>query len=209
MKRLLLVLAAGSLLAVPATGSAANHRKPCARPHTHTLAHNSVARVFAGPPRKGSDADKWLYGCLRSKDRKVPLDNAFDDGLTQSADFSHVVMRGSFVAWASSSTDNSCKAACPPAYEPTTYGVNVMGLRRHIGRGADLDQPAHRVLVSRHGAAVWSEGSGAERELFALEENAPRKLDAGDYSVSSIAITGDRVTWTHAGADMSSPLGHY
>src|SRR3712207_735829 len=56
MQRALLALTAAVALALPTAGTAAKPRKPCQRPGTSTVAHNSLARVLGrgGRVRNGA-----------------------------------------------------------------------------------------------------------------------------------------------------------
>ena len=207
MHKLGVVLALATVaLVAPASGSAAKHRKPCQRPGTHTLAHNSLARVFerTGGPQAGYDTR--LFGCLRATGKRVALSDASEDVDTAQS-YGHVRLARRFVAWSFEYTDNTCKAACPPGYEPTTYAVDVRDLKRAKTRHASTSARVTAVLVSRRGALVWSQD---DAKLYALYgSKKPRLLDSGDYDEGSLALHGDKLTWTHAGAKRSTTLERY
>ena len=91
--------------------------KPCAQKGSVTLKANRQARVYEVKNQHGSHT---LYGCLRSDRHRQVLASSFDDHYTSSGTYDQVTLKGHFVHWRFTSIDNSCKADCPPGYNPTT-----------------------------------------------------------------------------------------
>jgi hypothetical protein len=116
VRRLLALIAVlTTVLAVaPADGKTS---KPCARKGSHTVTANQQARVYELANKSGGSN---LYGCLRSNDRRQLLASGYDDNYTSSGTYDRVKLKGHVVSWRFTSVDDSCKAACPPGYNPTS-----------------------------------------------------------------------------------------
>src|SRR3954471_18478338 len=125
MRKLSALLPAAVLAFALAAGPASAATKPtCKRSHTKTLTQNSTTRIY----QKNKSGVTTLYGCLKSKGKAVKLDvRDLDPEL--GTNFSKVRLAGRFVAWAHRTSDNSCKADCPPDYDATTDSVGVRDLR--------------------------------------------------------------------------------
>jgi hypothetical protein len=121
MMRIRLLLSALVVLALVPAGAADAASKPgkCSFKGSTTVAKNRYARVFTRPSHGGDEIER-LYGCLYSANRRVWLDTSSDDGYVASQEFTDVVLDGRFVTWRHTSTDVSCKADCPPDYNPTS-----------------------------------------------------------------------------------------
>src|SRR5215210_6728240 len=131
---------------------AALKRPTCKLKGSKTIAQNSFARLY--------ERGRNLYGCRRSSGRRVRLATRTDgvdlDSYTISA-YSNVRLAGRFVAWASSVTDVSCKAACPPGYDGTQSSVEVFDMRRRRGRRVAVEpNGAREVAVSGTGRVAWA-----------------------------------------------------
>ena len=80
------------------------------------------------------------------------LYEAFDDNYVSSASYGEVKLNGRFVAFTWETNDISCKADCPPGYDPTNSGLSVFDLRRRRGRSVTPAEPTSRAfVVSRSG----------------------------------------------------------
>ena len=124
------VLTTAALLALAPAGSASAAtpaKGKCTMKRSKTVAKNRYARVFTRPSR--GDEIERLYGCLYSVNRRVWLDTSSDDEYVTSEEFSDVKLTGRIVTWRHVSTDISCKAACPPEYQPTTERMLMADLR--------------------------------------------------------------------------------
>jgi hypothetical protein len=131
MLRIGVVLSAAALVALAPAGSAdaATTKGKCVMKGTKTVAKNRYARVFTRPSHAGDEIER-LYGCLYRVNRRVWLDTSSDDDYVTSEEFTDVSLRGGVVTWRHISTDISCKAACPPEYQPTTERTLRADLRK-------------------------------------------------------------------------------
>jgi hypothetical protein len=117
MRTSLVVTAVLAMLAITGPASAASSGKPCARKGSTTVKSNRLARVYEV---RNNDGGKNLYGCLRSNNRRQLLAHGYDDNYVSSGSYSNVKLKNARVRWTFTETDDSCKADCPPDYEPTT-----------------------------------------------------------------------------------------
>jgi len=194
-----LAVAAGPAMAAP----------PCARPDTITLQKNRHVRVFETRAGAARDYERVLRACNRHTGHTVRLARAFDDGYVTSATYGRVRLAGRFVAWSSSYTDVSCKAACPPGYESTTFAAHVRDIRLTKSRHAALDSRATALVLTRLGAIAWTTGSGGTVELSALDSAGRRVLDTGPIDPKSVTAAAESVRWTRDGEPRSQALGSY
>jgi hypothetical protein len=111
------LLLAAALVASLALAGPAEAKRSCGRKGSHTVAANGQARVYEV---SNHDGGKNLYGCLRSNDRRQLLASGYDDNYTSSGTYDRVKLKGHVVSWRFTSVDDSCKAACPPGYNPTS-----------------------------------------------------------------------------------------
>jgi hypothetical protein len=125
--RLLLAAAIAASLAIVGPADAAQHSKPCARTGSHTVKSTKRVRVY---DVKNHDGGKNLYGCLRSDNRRQLLAHGYDDNYTTSGTYAHVKINGHLVSWTFTSVDDSCKADCPPGYDPTSTASYVRDLKK-------------------------------------------------------------------------------
>jgi hypothetical protein len=209
-RRALIALAV--LLLVPAVGAPAAEaakRKPCKRAKTHTVAKNRFARVFERQGRSNASYDTRLYGCLLSRNRAVPLEDALDfDTLVYGYD--DVTLRRRFVAWSYERSDDSCKADCPPYYDPTTNEVAIRDLRRRRTRRVSTATAPGIILVSRRGALVWTEQDGEDTVDAHLRNSKGHRVVAhGLADTTKFSIAGGRLVWRQGGRRHSVRVGHY
>ena len=116
-----------------------------------------------------------LYACYKANGRRAQLAEASDDGLTSSASFDLVQAKGHFVAWQFTLTDDSCKAACPPGYEGTTYRLSRADLK------------TRRLLR-------W-EGAHVEGSALKLSADRQRRVDSGDHDAERLRGPRGRHRW--------------
>lgn len=160
-----------------------------------------------GAPLRRDEHGERLYGCLWSVGRPLALADAFDEFYVYSGSWGDVRLAGRFVAWGQASTDISCKAACPPNYEPTRYRVGVADLRRRKVRLVDGKVDGGGLVLTRTGAIAWTEGTDASRNVRALDRSGLRTLDTGAIAPSSLALEGSTVGWVKDGLRRSATLG--
>jgi hypothetical protein len=197
------LLATALVAALAIAGPAeAKHSKPCARKGSHTVAATKLVRVYELPNSEGGDT---LVGCLRSNDRRRVLAEGYDDGYVTSGVYDHVRVAGRFVAWQFTATDISCKADCPPGYDPTSVHLSARDLRRKARAAVDgeLASDGGRLVLTAGGAIAWSETDSIE----AFDGKGRRTLDSGDIPPRSLKLRdGNLAEWTKAGAEQSARL---
>ena len=182
----------------------AGTRKPCQRKGSTTVASTKHVRVFKVPGSNGGDK---LYGCLRSNGRQQLLAESYDDGYVTSGSFAKVKVAGRFVAWQFTAIDNSCKAACPPDYNPTMVHLSVRDLRKrktvHVDGEVVKDG---RLVLTTGGALAWTQGSSQGVAVRAFDASGARTLDDGAIAPGSLRLQGSTVSWTNAGEQRSATL---
>lgn len=91
---------------------AAKRGSSCTRAGSKTVVKNRLVRVY----KVKRESETTLYSCRRTTGRRVRLATARDEDVDSygSVLFNSVRLRGNYVAWATSVTDVSCKASCPP-----------------------------------------------------------------------------------------------
>ncbi|MEA2421975.1 MAG: hypothetical protein QOF55_1074 [Thermoleophilaceae bacterium] len=191
-------LLAGLLTAAPAAD--AKSASSCARAGSKTLVQNSKVRVY----RVGSGTNKTLNACRRSTGRRVQLAAAFDDGFVTSASFADVRLSGLFVAWSETATDLSCKADCPPGYQPTTRAIGVYDMGHRRSRSV-AGYPAMGALVlSRFGGVAWAAQAGSAGPVEirgSVRSGDDRLLDSGNIDPKTLAIEITIISWTRDGEE--------
>jgi len=132
--------------------------KGCSAHRSTTLASNSTARVYRVAATASDDdfTTDVIYGCLRSSDRRTRIAGEYDDQYVLSGSVIALKLSGRYVVYVYTETDNSCKAACPPDYEPSTTTLSVVDLKtrkhRRISSGA-IDAQSLKVTGTR---ATWT-----------------------------------------------------
>lgn len=202
MGKPLAVAVAAVLLFAAADSPAPAATKPCARAHSKTLVSNAHVRVFTVAGSQG----RRLYGCLRSNGRQMLLTADYDDGYVLSGSFSHVRVAGRFVAWQFAATDISCKADCPPGYQPTTYALRVRDLRRSKTVPVSGHVASQTLVLTTGGALAWAEGAAPSVSVRAFDAAGSRTLDQGDIDPASVHRSGQSVEWTSGGQLRSAAL---
>jgi hypothetical protein len=186
---------------LPATAEAAA-RPTCNREGSKTLAKNGFARVY--------ELGSKLYGCRRVTGKRVLLYEAYDDDYVSSASYGQVRLNGRFVAWTWQTYDISCKAACPPGYNPTNSGISVLDLRRRRGRTVTPAEPAGRALVvSRNGALAWltrDSGGGPVELHVSLRLSEDRVIDSGNIDPGSLRVELTIISWRRDGVERFARL---
>jgi hypothetical protein len=209
--RLRLLLAAAFVLAfaaaIPSSSSAATSKKHrCTAKGAETVKKNRYGRVFTTPGRDGEIVAR-LWGCLYKAGRRVPLDTALDDDYVTQESFNAVKLNRNRVAWQHTRVDISCKADCPPGYDPDSAELRVANLRTRrirtvpgeLGEGTAL-------VVTRTGAIAWIQ-PGTPVSVRASDADGTRVLYAGDdIDGGSLSLSGNTVAWVAGGQTKSAPL---
>jgi hypothetical protein len=169
--RIRTLLAALVVLALVPAGSAdaaTAKRHSCTAKGAKTVVKNKSARVFTTPGRPGDDTIDRLFGCLYSNGKRILLTESRDDEFVSSESFSEVTLNGRFVAWQYKSEDFSCKADCPPGYDPTSESVVLIDLRTHKRKGTAGEAKPGSLAVTRGGTATWLDATTGEQRSAAL-----------------------------------------
>jgi len=204
MRRLIALIVLAGLVAVMAPGpaSGAGKRPRCAAKRSHTVAKNRLVRVYA-VRRNGN---RRLTGCLRATGRKLLVVREYDDGYVESGAYRDVRLAGRFVAVVFDATDSSCKAACPPGYEPTQTSIVISDVRARRDRTTRTHAQTGSLRLSTAGVAAWLARVAGGFELHAFDGTGEPVLDSGAIDPASVALTGLRLTWANAGAARSAEL---
>ena len=175
-------------------------RRSCAKKGSTTVRATPDARLFTVFTRDGVD---HLYGCLRSVGRPVELAEATDD-IDAETSFGDVRLSGRYAAWAETSTDVSCKAACPPGYDGTTETLKVYDLkRRRTARSVAAGVTGHALVLTDRGGAAWLSGN----DLFVTDRAGTRRLDSGAIRAGSLRTETSIVSWVRDGVERFARLG--
>ena len=169
MRRLALALALTVPLAlIPAGPASAGSSTPsCAVKGSRTVVPNRFARVYTRVSWR-DDEIRRLYGCLRRTNRKVLLDTSSDDGLSTRIAFRQVKLGGRFVAWEHVVTDYSCRAACPPDYDPTSESIGLGDLRSRQKTGIAGQPRAGSLAVNSRGTVRWVDDPTGESRSYSI-----------------------------------------
>lgn len=191
---------------VPAASADAAQKAPsCAKAKSKTIAQNRSVRVY----QVGAGETKALHACRRSTGKRVRLARAFDDGFAASATFGDVRLSGRFVAWSSTATDTSCKADCPPGYEPTTRAIDVYDVGRRQSRSVDGYPAGGALVLSNYGAVAWAarETDAGPVDIHAsVRAGDDRVLDSGNIDPDSLAIEITIISWSRDGEEQFARL---
>ena len=199
----LLALAALAVAAAPAPAGAAKAR--CAAKRSHTVAKNRLVRVYS----VSRNGNRKLTGCLRRTGRKLVVVREYDDGYVESGEFRDVRLAGRFVAVVFDATDVSCKAACPPDYEPTQTSVVISDIRARRDRTTRTHAQAGSLRLSTAGVAAWLAPIEGGLELHAYDGAGESVLDSGALDPASLTLSGLQLTWANAGAPKSAALTRF
>ena len=192
----------GLCVCVP-SAEAAKRKPTCKRSGSKTVRQNDLVRVY----RVGSGEKTLLVGCRRSTGRRVTLDEAFDDGYVSSQEISSVRLNGWHVAWISTATDISCKAACPPGYDATTSSIGVGNVRTRRSSHALGEPLGGALVVSRTGGVAWAASAASSGvEIRASDRAGVRVLDSGSIDPRSLAIESTIVSWSRDGSERFARL---
>ncbi len=197
-----LCLGAGGAASAPASTS-------CKPSGSKALVKSRYARVYTrGRVDTDTGETQRLYGCLYSSGRPLRLFEASDDGYVTSEGYADVRLAGRYVAWSETYYDISCKADCPPGYEPTTYGIGLADLRGRSHRSIAARVLDGALFVSKRGFLAWAQpGPGATVAIRARDTAGVRELDAGGIDAGSLSLHGSEVSWTKDGVRRSTTLG--
>lgn len=190
------------LLAAPAPASAAGKRAGCAVKRAHTVVVTRLVWVYSVRPR----GHRRLYACLRATGRRILVAAEYDDEYVSSGAYRDVQVAGRHVALVYEATDISCKAACPPEYDPTRTSIVIRDVRTRARRMALGDVRPRTLRLSAAGVAAWLAPAADGVELRVYDGAGRRALDSGAIEASSMFLTGLRLTWASAAGPRSAEL---
>jgi hypothetical protein len=199
---LALAFAVSATVCAPVADAA---RKPtCKWARSKTVRQNDIVRVYE--VRKGEYTT--LYGCRKSTGKHMKLDVLFDDGYVLFGSYSKVRLNRWHVAWFSTFTDISCKAACPPGYDSTKSSIHAADVRTRRSRSIAGTPVGKALVVSRTGGVAWASqaGPGAPVEIRASDAGGERVVDSGNIDAASLAIELTIVSWKHNGIEQFARL---
>src|SRR4051794_36718096 len=138
-----------------AAPSAEAKSKPCSKKGSTTVRASKSVRVYKV---KNGQGGQNLYGCLRSDNKRQFIAQSYDDGSgTSTGDFRYVTLAGRFVAWEFTAFDDSCKAGCPPGYNPTSVHLSIRDLHKRKTAHANGDvAPKGRLVLTKGGSIAWT-----------------------------------------------------
>lgn len=204
--RTLLLLAVAFAVSVTVCAPVADAaRKPtCKWARSKTVRQNDIVRVYE--VRKGEYTT--LYGCRKSTGKHMKLDVLFDDGYVLFGSYSKVRLNRWHVAWFSTFTDISCKAACPPGYDSTKSSIHAADVRTRRSRSIAGTPVGKALVVSRTGGVAWASqaGPGAPIEIRASDAAGERVVDSGNIDAASLAIEWTIVSWKRDGIEQFARL---
>lgn len=185
-------LALAAQFAVPAPAPAAS----CAAADSTTVRSNSYVRIYEVPDGE----DRRLYACRRRTGRRWLLTRSFDDGYVTSGTYDTVRLTGRFAGWVSYETDISCKADCPPGYDPTSSRIVVVNLAtRRTVREIGTAVAAGALVLTRTGAVAWVRVRSSATYVYGADRDGRRTLDRGDVDADSLRRDGMQVSWVRGG----------
>ena len=207
----LIVALVAAIAVVSAPVAPAKQRATCQRAHSRTIAQNREVRVY----KVKRSSVTTLYACRRFSGRHAQLARAFpllgsddDQEIYSAASFDRVRLRTLYVAWASTFTDASCKAACPPGYDGTSESIKVYNVRRRRERTVTGFPLGKALVLSKFGGVAWaSRTSTGQVEIRGSARSGDNRVfDSGDVDPSSLAIEITIISWTRGGQEQFARL---
>jgi hypothetical protein len=126
------------------------------------------------------------------------MDVASGDGFTTSESYDNVILRGRYVAWTFVREDISCKADCPPNYDPTTEFVKTFDLRTRDEDLETTDGVAGSLRLNTRGSLAWLILAGnGNHNVHAWDRNGARMIDTGP--ITKFRLRGTTLTWVNGG----------
>jgi hypothetical protein len=202
-------LCIGLVATAPASAAGRKAKPSCAKKGSKTVRRGAGVRVFTAPARSDGERVVRLYGCLSSDGRKQVLSERADDDYVTSSGFDDVRLAGRFVGWHSFATDVSCKADCPPGYNPRSESAIAYDLRRRrIARRSVLSAyTAGSMALTQRGGLAWlSPGTPGPQQLIALDGGGRRVLDTGAIAASTVRAEISIVSWVRDGVERFARL---
>ena len=189
-------IAAAALL--PQGASAASHCKLPKRAQVAGKSSLVVAYTLAN-----SEGGRNLYGCRLSNGRRTRIFTGMDDGISSSSAVTKVIVNGRFIGMQIEDYDISCKADCPPGYNPYTYTLarfDVLKRKAYSVTGQAADGAF--VVSGRFGWIAWVQSAGLAFEVHVNKTT----IDTGAIDSSTFKLTGATLSWTNGGVAKTASL---
>jgi hypothetical protein len=202
-RTLIVALAAALLLALGAAPASATHSRGKCKAKGTTVAKNDSARVYER--EEEAEVRTTLYGCLWSKNRPVKLQSASGSDPFTFEEYGQVRLRGHFVTWEFTSTDGTCKAACPPNYDATQEFVNVFNLKTRRGDYETSNATDGSLRLNSTGAAAWlSPADGSNTAVNSWDGDGFRTIETG--SIRRWRLRGRTLSWINGDQPKTATL---
>jgi hypothetical protein len=185
---------------IPASGASAavNH---CKLPKRAQEIDRSLTVIAYSVPN--GEGDKTLYGCLRATGARSKILVGSDDGIESYSKFNTVIVNGRFIAFQIEDYDISCKADCPPGYNPYTYTLARFDVKRRKPYQVTGQAEQGAFFVSgKLGKLAWIQSSPVGFEVHVNKAT----LDQGAIDPKSLKLVGTTLSWTNAGTPQSTTL---
>ena len=212
MPRLRFVVALALLLAAAAYGvapapaaEAARRTAKCKAAKSRTLIQDSLVRLYEVQREEGTA----MYGCRRSNGRRTLLAEASDDEYTTSDAYAHVRLKGGKAAWVETATDVSCKADCPPGYDPSRTSIVVHDVIARKVRSVSAEPLDGALVLSERGGVAWAasgSGAGVVDIHASVRGREDRVLDSGAIDPDSLAVEITIASWIRDGVERFARL---
>ncbi len=194
-RTLIAAVMAFAILALTAGSADATHSRGKCKARGDTIVKNDTGRVY----EREQDADvRQLWGCVWDRNRPFVMDVAEGDGFTTSESYDNVILRGRYVAWTFVHEDVSCKADCPPNYDPTTEYVKTFDLKTRDEDLETSDAAAGSLRLNTRGSLAWLILAGnGNHNVYAWDGNGARSLDTGP--ITKFRLRGATLSWVNGG----------
>jgi hypothetical protein len=202
-------LCIGLVATAPASAAKRKAKPSCVKKGSKTVRRGAGVRVFTAPATSDGERVVRLYGCLSANGRKQVLSERADDDYVTSSGFDDVELAGHYVGWHSFATDVSCKADCPPGYDPTSESVIAYDLRRRrVSRRTVVgDYTAGSLALTQHGGLAWlSPGTPGPQQLNVADRGGHRVVDTGTIAPTSVRAEISIVSWVRDGVERFARL---
>ena len=188
------VIALG-ILALTSSSADATHSRGKCKARGTTIAKNDIGRVY----EREQDAEvRTLWGCTWSQNKPFEIEIAAGDDISTFESYANVLLRGRYVAWIFNREDVSCKADCPPNYDPTTEYVRFFDMRTRDSDSEDSDAESGSLRLNTTGSIAWlTLAGGGNRDVHAWDRKGHRMLDSGP--ITRFRLRGRTLSWVNGG----------
>jgi hypothetical protein len=143
---------------------------------------------------------------VRKTRKRSLVARAHEDESHMGNAYGSVTVNGRYVGYLATTYDNSCKADCPPGFNPRSSEIVVYDAKRRTTVRSLAARPTAGPFVSVNGAVAWAEGSGGDVKILAEDSTGRHTLDSGAIDPTSLGIELTIVSWTKAGEERFARL---